>query len=174
MSNDSSTYGMTPAELSSFLAEQRENGFQGLPQKHRLFALEFSQSGSYIDASKKAEIGKETGRNLLRDPLVTCFINYLNQQKEHYTLIDAGFIESQYLQLFAKLTGEEEVPVVDKNTGAQLYRHEFNGPAAVSALRDMAKISGHYKEDGTLRVELGVSLNEDQKRLLDKALDELY
>lgn len=170
MADNSNPYGMASGELSKFLAEQRENGFLDLDQNKRLFALEFVQTGSYVESAAKAGVASDTGRRWLKDPLVSCFINYLNQQKEHYSLIDASFVESQYLGLFAKLVGEEEVDIVDKD-GLAIRRKKFHASEAVAALRDMAKISGHYKEDVSLNMKLTADLSEDQKQILDKLLD---
>lgn len=170
MADDSNRYGMESGELRTYLAEQRENGFLSLDQGKRLFALEFVQSGSYVESATKAGISSETGRRWLKDPLVACFINYLNQQKEHYSLIDASFVESQYLGLFAKLIGEEEVDIVDKD-GVAIKRKKFHASEAVAALRDMAKISGHYKDDPSMVLNLNTNLSDDQKQILDKLLD---
>ena len=164
---------MSPSELNSYLHEQRENGFTGLSQQKRLFALRFIEACSYVEAAEAADITPETGRRWLRDPLVSCFINYLNQQKEHYSLIDAGFIETQYLRLFAKLTGEEAVPFVNRE-GIESQVKRFDGAGAVAALRDMAKISGHYKEDPKVKVEIGTVLSEEQKKMLDDMLESNY
>lgn len=164
---------MKSAELSAFLAEQRENGFLALAQDKRLFALTFVETGSYVQASAAAGIQKETGKRWMTDPLVSCFINYLNQQKEHYSLIDASFVESQYLALFAKLIGEDEVDIVDKD-GCAVQRRKFHASEAVAALRDMAKISGHYKEDNSLNIKITSDLTEEQRKLLDQALDGKY
>lgn len=172
MAESSNIYGMRSQELNAYLAEQRENGFLGLAQDKRLFGLTFVETGSYIQASDKAQVSRETGKRWLTDPLVSCFINYLNQQKEHYSLIDASFVESQYLSLFAKLMGEDEVDMVDKE-GFPMSRKKFHASEAVAALRDMAKISGHYKEDNSLNIKITSDLTEDQKRLLDKALDDI-
>ena len=172
MSNASNNYGMTQDELRSFLADQRENGFLALGQDKRLFALNFVETGSYAMASEAAMVVKDTGRRWLRDPLVSAFIAYLNQQKEHYSLIDASFVESQYLVLLAKLLGEEEVPMVNKD-GAQFSAKKFHSSEAVAALRDMAKISGHYKEDSTVNVHV-TNLTDDQRRILNEKLDANY
>jgi|GEM_PF-4804341 len=172
MSSASNSYGMTPGELNSFLAEQRENGFLALPQPKRLFGLNFTETGSYAKASEAASISNDTGRRWLRDPLVSAFISYLNQQKEHYSLIDASFVESQYLVLLAKLLGEEEVPMVNKD-GATFLGRKFHSSEAVAALRDMAKISGHYKDDSTITVQV-TNLTDDQRRILNEKLDANY
>jgi hypothetical protein len=173
MADASNIYGMTAAEQSSFLAEQRENGFQALSQGQRAFALDFIQSGSIPQASQAAGVKPETGRRWVRDPLVSGFIHYLNQQKEHYSLIDASFVETQYLNLLGKLLGEEQVSMVDKD-GMQIERKKFEGAAAVACLRDLAKISGHYKEDGnTINVQV-TTLTDEQKRFLDEKLNSAY
>lgn len=173
MSGSYDTYGMAPQEFANFLTEQRQNGYSALSQRDRQFALEFIQTGSYVAAAKAVGVSSQTGARLLKDPLVSSFVNHLNQRKEHYSLIDASFIETQYLVLFAKLSGEEPVDFIDKD-GCQQTGRKFDGPAAVSALRDMAKISGNYREDGTLQVSLiAADLTDDQKKLLGAAIDDL-
>jgi len=173
MASASNSYGMTAEEQRLYLDEQRQNGFLDLPQDKRAFALEFIQTGSYIEASKSAEIQTATGRRWLRDPLVAAFIQYLNQQKEHYSLIDAGFIETQYLVLLGKLLGEESVPMVTSD-GASYSAKKFHSSEAVGCLRDLAKISGHYKEEGaTVNVQV-TNLTDEQRQLLNSKLDENY
>lgn len=173
MANDLSSYGMTADEQRLYLEEQRQNGFLDLPQDKRAFALEFVQSGSYVEASNAVGIQTGTGRRWLRDPLVASFIQYLNQQKEHYSLIDAGFIETQYLVLLGKLLGEEAVPMADKE-GVVFQAKKFHASEAVSCLRDLAKISGHYKEEGsTVNVQV-TNLTEEQRRILNEKLDANY
>jgi len=164
---------MTPDELRTFLADERENGFLSLGQIERTFALEFVASGSYIEAAEKAGIGRDRARRLLKDSHVACFINYLNQRKEHFSLIDVSFVEVQYLSLFAKLMGDDEIDLVDKE-GTVSRVKKFHASEAVAALRDMAKISGHLKDDPSLVVINGVQLTEEQQAILNKALDERY
>ena len=173
MSTDIKPSDMRPADLKSFLAEERENGFLSLTQAQRNFAIEFTKCASHLEAADHAEIPRDKALRTLRDPLVACFINYLNQQKEHYSLIDASFIEVQYLGLLSKLMGEEEVPMLDKE-GTPMKRKVFHSSEAVALLRDMAKISGHYKDDPSVVVNVAAQLTEEQQALLNKALDERY
>lgn len=173
MASDSTIYGMTAEELRLFLSEERENGFQRLEQKKRAFALDFIQSGSAPRSAGAVGISTETGRRWLKDPHVAAFIHYLNQQQEHYSLINASFIETQYLGLLGKLLGEEPVAMVDKD-GAAFTAKKFDGSSAVSCLRDLAKISGHYKEEGsTINVQV-TTLTEAQQKFLDEKLNSEY
>lgn len=173
MSADSNIFGMTADEQRSFLSEQRENGFQQLEQPKRLFALEFVATGSVAQSAEAAGITTATGHRWIKNPVVSAFVHYLNQQKEHYSLIDASFVESQYVSLLSKLLGEEEVAMVDKE-GVQFMAKKFEGAAAVSCLRDLAKISGHYKEDGsTINVQV-TTLTEAQQKFLNEKLDSEY
>lgn len=173
MASALNSYGMTADEQRLYLDEQRQNGFLDLPQDKRAFALEFIQSGSYVEASNAIGIQTATGRRWLRDPLISAFIQYLNQQKEHYSLIDAGFIETQYLILLSKLLGEEAVPMVDKD-GTAFLAKKFHSSEAVGCLRDLAKVSGNYKEEGaTINVQV-TSLTDEQRQILNAKLDETY
>ena len=173
MASASNIYGMTADEQRSFLAEERESGFIRLEQPKRMFALEFVATGSIAEACKAGGIKSDAGRRWLRDPHIAAFIHYLNQQQEHYSLINASFIETQYLSLLGKLLGEEEVALVDKD-GAQFRAKKFDGSGAVAALRDLAKISGHYKEDGTTVNVQVTTLTDAQKKFLDEKLNREY
>lgn len=173
MSSDVKPSNMMPGELKQFLVDERANGFLSLTQEQRIFGLSFTQGFSYLEAADKAGISRNAAARTLRDPLVACFINYLNQQKEHYSLIDASFIEVTYLNLLAKLMGEEEVPMVDKE-GTPISRKVFHSSEAVALLRDMAKVSGHYKDDPSIILNVATNLTEEQKAILDKALDANY
>ena len=166
-------YGMTADEQRSFLAEERENGFRNLEQSKRAFALEFVATGSLTEAAAAGGIQPAAARRWVRDPHIAAFIHYLNQQQEHYSLINAGFIETQYLSLLSKLLGEEEVALVDKD-GAQYRAKKFDGAGAVSCLRDLAKISGHYKEDGNNITVQVTTLTDAQKKFLDEKLNNEY
>lgn len=173
MANASPIYGMTADEQKQFLSEERENGFPRLEQTKRAFALEFVATGSIAEAAGVAGVTNDTGRRWLKDQHVAAFIHYLNQQQEHYSLINASFIETQYLGLLGKLLGDEEVAILDKE-GIQRYGKKFDGAGAVSCLRDLAKISGHYKEDGnTINVQV-TTLTDEQKRFLDEKLNSAY
>lgn len=173
MSSEIKPSEMNPADLKQFLVDERENGFLSLAQDKRIFALEFVKGATYLEAADAAGIHRNVAARVLRDPLTACFINYLNQQKEHYSLIDASFIEVTYLQLLSKLMGEEKVPMLDKE-GSAMERKVFHSSEAVACLRDMAKISGHYKDDPSIIVAVQTKLTEEQQAILDKALDERY
>jgi len=173
MSNDTKPSDLTPSDLKQFLVDNRENGFLSLTQAQRVFGLEFTKGATYLEAAETAGIHKSQAARTLRDPLVACFINYLNQQKEHYSLIDASFIEVTYLTLLSKLMGEEEVPMIDRE-GTAMLRKVFHSSEAVALLRDMAKISGHYKDDPSIILNVQTQLTEEQRMILDKALDERF
>lgn len=165
---------MTPEQLRSFLAEERENGFLHLDQDGRLFAIEFTRCGSVPEAADAVKISRERAKRMIRDPLVRNFINYLNQQKEHYSLIDASFIETQYLELLAMVLGKEDVAMVNKD-GMTFTARAFDGNVARGVLQDLAKISGNFKDDPSVVInQNNVNLSDSQKAALDKLLDADY
>lgn len=178
MSEISNLYSGNPDALKSWLEANRQNGFMDLPQQHRAFVLEYIKTHDRFDACDVAGISRNQSLKVLRDPLVQEFIKYLNEQKQHYSLIDASFIEVQYLSLYGKLLGEEEVAMVDKD-GNTLVRKKFHASESVAALRDMAKMSGVYKEDPVSPVNVNVNLADvkltnNQQAALDKALDDEF
>lgn len=178
MNSISDLYSGNPEGLKSWLETNRLNGFSDLPQKERLFALEFVKSGDRFEAAKRAGIASNQTLRTLREPLVQEFIQYLNAQKQHYSLIDASFIEVQYLTLYGRLMGEEEVAVLDKEGFVQM-RHKFHGSESVAVLRDMAKMAGVYKDDPAVNVNINgapavKALTADQQDTLDRVLDDKF
>jgi phage terminase small subunit len=150
----------------------RLNGFADLTAQQRLFALEYHKEPNHLTAADAAGIGRTAAMRTFRDPLVQEFLKHLREKQEHYTLIDKGFIEVQYLSLYGKLIGEEDVAFVDKEGDTQMVR-KFHASEAVSLLRDMAKTIGVLKEEGanvTFNMN-NVNLTDEQKSILDAALD---
>ena len=175
MSNVSSTYERSLEGLKEQLAVNRLNGFADLTAQQRLFALEYHKEPNHLTAADNANIPRNQAMRMFREPLVQEFLKHLREKQEHYTLIDKGFIEVQYLSLYGKLIGEEEVNFVDKDGETRPVK-KFHASEAVSLLRDMAKTIGVLKEDGaSVTVNLNnVNLNDEQKAILDAALDAKY
>lgn len=179
MSEISALYDENPEGLKAWLETNRLNGFSDLSQAERLLALEYVKTGDRFEAAKAAGIAPNRILRTLRDPLVQEFIKYLNDQRQHYSLIDASFVEVQYLSLYGKLIGEEEVPIVDKD-GFVLMRHKFHASESVAALRDIAKMSGVYKEEqSAVNVNIGlggqtVKLTPEQQAAFDEVLNDRY
>lgn len=180
MSNVTSLYEQNLDGLKDLLASNRLNGFVDLPAQHRLFALEYHKEPNHFKAADECGIARNQALRILREPLVQEFIKYLREKQEHYTLIDKGFIEVQYLTLYGKLLGEEEVNMVDKD-GLAFTAKKFHSSEAVAALRDMAKSVEFFKEDPAARVNVNLGVNfanveltDDQRSVLDTALDAKY
>lgn len=177
MSEISANYDGNPEGLKSWLEQNRLNGFSDLSQAERLFALEYVKTCDRFEAARVSGIAPTRTLRILRDPLVQEFIKHLNDQKQHYSLIDAAFIEVQYLSLYGKLMGEEAVAIVDKENCVHM-RHKFHASESVAALRDMAKMSGVYKEEQpgvNVNVNLGnVKLNPEQQAAFNKVLDDSF
>lgn len=180
MSSVTSLYEQNLNGLKEHLESNRLNGFADLPANHRIFALEYFKEPDRFKAAEVAGIAKSGALRVLRDPLVQEFLKYLRDKQEHYTLIDKGFIEVQYLNLFGKLIGEEDVQMVDKD-GVAFTAKKFHASEAVSALRDMAKSINFFGDESPkLSVNVGVNnfanveLTDEQKAILDAALDAKY
>lgn len=161
MSNLPQVFETKPEELKAWLEENRQNGFLDLSSQHKQFAFEYLKCYSHLQAADAVGIARNIALRTLKDPLVQAFIVYLNERKEHYTLIDASFIEVQYLSLYGKLIGEEDVPMVDKN-GDCFVGRKFHAAEAVGALRDMAKSTKFFKEGSG---QGGVNINFDLSAL---------
>lgn len=150
-------YEKNPEELKSWLEQNRQNGFLDLDDQKKAFVYKYMTHYSHREAATEVGFNAGQGFHILREPLVQAFMAYLQQKKENYTLIDSSFIEVQYLRLYGKLLGEEEVDMVDKN-GTHFRGKKFHAAEAVSALRDMAKSTKFFKEGSG---QGGVNINFD-------------
>lgn len=157
MTNSLSLQEQNPEDLKNWLEQNRQNGFADLSPQHRSFCYEYLRTYNHHQAAEEVGVPKVMALRTLKNPLVQAFIAYLNQKKEHFTLIDAAFIEVQYLSLYSKLIGEEEVPLQDKN-GDMFLAKKFHASESVSALRDMAKSTKFFKEGSG---QGGVNINFD-------------
>lgn len=164
--------------LEQFLESNRLNGFMDLDLKARSFILEYVQTHNRNAAAQAVDISKDQGTRILQDPLGREFLKYVQGKRQHYSLVNAAFIEIQQLDLLTKLLGEEEVPMVDKD-GRPYQAKKFHSSEAVALLRDMSKSAGLIDDtrikinnvNNTSSSATNVELTDDQKKILDQVLD---
>lgn len=137
---------MSPEELRDYLNENKANGFADLSLQARAFAHEYIECRSHLLAADAAKVPRNKALSLIRHPLVQIFLEYLNGRKSHYSLIDTAFIEVQYLSLYSKLLGEEEIPSVTRE-GKAIKVKRFHPAESVNALRDMARSIDFFGEN---------------------------
>ena len=143
---------MKQEDYELWLKTQVDSGFPELSLAARQFAIEMIECRDHLLAADLAQIPRNQAMKMWRHPLVQAFMAYLNEKRTNYSLIDSSFIEVQYLSLFNKLMGNEEVPMVDKD-GTAISRKKFHASEAVAALGAMAKAVDFFGDSKPIRLE---------------------
>lgn len=129
------------------LEYNRSNDWVDVPAKAKVFAHEFSVVGNLTSACRAVGIGRERGARLLKDPLVSAYVAYLQETLVLDTLITRSFVELGLLDVYEKCMGEVDVPNVTKD-GDVVMAPRFNAAGAMSALKEMKPLAGMNKEEG--------------------------
>ena len=67
------------------------------------------------------------------------------------------YLEANYLRILPMLLGDEKVAVI--SNGMAFDAKQFNGPSALTALRDMAKLKGLQKQEDVTKGGINVTVN---------------
>jgi len=147
-------------ELSNYIDSNRKNGWPDLKPNEKTFAFNYMQHFNHNRAARDAGWKSAGyGLKLLRDPLVSAFIGFLKDELQERTLIDAEFVQSQWLELLPKLNGEEDIPLIT-SSGEEIMARKFHGSEMVSALRELGKSTKFYEEGsgGSGNVSIAINL----------------
>lgn len=124
-----------------------ESNFADLEPQKRAFALSYVIDYDHRRAAMEAGIKPNRGFSLLRDPLVSAFIKFLQDELQISNIITADFIKAQYLALIPKLAGQEDIPIILPD-GEQIEGKKFYPGELTNVLKELAKSTKFY-EDGS-------------------------
>ena len=132
----------------SLLERQLANGWADVEERDKAFSVEYLTNGfNHCNAAESVGLSRSSGMRKLRNPLVSAFISYLQEQNSSAKLITQQFVEAQYLEILPKLKGDEDVDMVDLKTGESFRARKFHSAEIVSVLRDLGKSSGYIAPD---------------------------
>lgn len=133
-----------PSEVKSVIETLRSKNWAGLAPDSRAFAVAYLKSYSHIQAAR--DIGKPgRGLDYIRDPLVSAFIQDLQQDFDEYNFITANWVRQKWVELIPKLMGEEAVPVITSH-GEEVKAHKFHSSESIAALRELSKSTKFYAD----------------------------
>ncbi len=136
----------TAVDIGVNIEKARADGWVALSAEQAKVAIEFVTSGMSIKqlASHLGMPAAEIKRHLAT-PLVRAFVSDLQTEVAKHKIINRAWVENQILELWPKLTGEEEVDVVNMKEGVSFKANKFHSA-------EIASIIKHF------------SGNEDQKK----------
>lgn len=151
----------TLMEMRKNVELAREGGYVCLTPVQRQVAIEFATTGHTAK-----EIARKMGQpqslvvGAIADPVVRAFIADLQAEIAQHKIINAAWVEQQILEQWPRLTGEEEVPLVNK-AGEQILARKYHAPEVASILKHFSG-NADQKKAGAVQVvinfgEMGVA-----------------
>ena len=149
---------MSPKELESLLAKNRDHGYPDVTDQHKMFAHEYILDFDHNRAAAAVGYSRSNGIRMLRDPLISAFIEELKQSMFSRMSIDADMVRAMWIETIPKLAGKEAVPKMLKD-GSVVEGCHFDGPSLVSALKDIGTMTDLYKNGSGGNQPVSVSIN---------------
>lgn len=157
--------------LALEVERQKQLDWADLDPALRAFAHAYMISYNHREAAEAAGYSASKGISLVRDPLVSAYVQHLQNQNLVSNVITEDFVRSQYLNLIPKLAGEEDINIVTA-IGQELSVKKFHSSELVAVLRELGKSTKFY-ENGSGQ-ESGVTINlnlgdvcSDKVRVID-------
>lgn len=128
--------------------EARKDGFKCLSPLDKAVAIEFATTGHTL-RQVAMDIGQPLGdvRKAFSSPLVRGFIHDLQMEVAQHKIINAAWVEQQVMDMWPKLTGEEDVDLVTAK-GESYTAKKFHSAEVTSILRHFSGNSDQKKAGG--------------------------
>lgn len=166
----------TAVDIGVNIERARADGWRILTPEQSKVAIEFVTSGMSIK-QLAAHLGMPQAeiKRCLAQPVVRAFVSDLQAEVAKHKIINRAWVENQILELWPKLTGEEEVDVVNMKEGISFKANKFHSAEIASIIKhfsgneDQKKAGGvqvvinfgQMGVDGTAKPSIDVSGAED-------------
>ena len=149
-------------DVETQIAEYREDNWVQFDNQLKAFALDYIQHYNHRLSCKRADLPKDMGIKLIRDPLVSALISDLISQRQIRTNITDDMVSTLWLNMLPKLMGEEDIAMID-NTGNEFQGRKFHASESVRALTEISKSTKFYAEgSGTGQINIqAILINGD-------------
>jgi len=135
---------MKKDDLIAQIDRNKLSNWEDIDPQRKAFALNYVIVYDHRSSAKLAGFSPDSGLRLLREPLLSAYIAYLQEEDYITNLITEDFIRVQFLNLLPMLSGQVEVPVVDSR-GTSYNVKKFFPNELVSVLKEMAKSTKFYE-----------------------------
>lgn len=143
--------GILPGDIERQIERLRESGWAELSADRRAFAIAYIETMSHAEAAKKIKKAGQ-GMKYMRDPKVLALIQDLQDEMAKYNALTAHWVRVKSMELYEKLSGDVEVPMVTAQ-GQTFTAKKFHSGESVSLLRDIGKQAGMYADQSTLKLQ---------------------
>lgn len=153
----------------AYFDKQQEEDWPDLSFQLRAFANEYVTNG-YDHRKAAVTVGRaaNSAKNMLRNPLVKHYINYLQNNRLDSPLVTRDFLDAKLEELHDIAMGNVEIPIVLAD-GTRVDECKFMGDLAFKTLQERAKLYGHAKPEPEGGGNGGVVVNIDVGALLGKS-----
>ena len=134
----------TKEEYHAIIERNEKSDWSDLEPRERAFAYSYLTDYNHRRAANDVGLGADAGIRYLRRPLVSAFIQFLQERSHIANTITDDFVRTQMLNLLPKLLGQEPVPLVDKD-GGEFDALKFHPSESVNLLRELAKSTKFYE-----------------------------
>lgn len=145
--------------ITKLIEANKKAGWPDLEPWQKSFCAEYIECYSHRDAAKLAGKSPAQGVRILRDPLVSAYIAFLQEKITTRKIITREFIESEMLELNDIAMGRVETKLVDKD-GIAYSAEVHNLPVARAVQTEMAKATKFYEDGssqgGTVEIQLNL------------------
>lgn len=146
-------------ELLTYVERQKQNGWEDLPSKKKAFAHELVANGyNHRLAAETTGFPKSRGIALLREPLISAYIEHLQTLQLTNNIITKDFINAQYLHLYEMATGLEPIHHVLPD-GEEIMVRKTELGTAHNILDKMSKSTDYAKETGNKSAAVNVNID---------------
>lgn len=134
----------TEEEYNAIIERNKKSDWADLEPRERAFAYSYLADYNHRRAAQSINLSADHGIRILRRPLVSAFIQFLQERSHIANTITDDFVRTQMVNLLPKLLGQEPVPLVDKD-GGEFDALKFHPSESVNLLREMAKSTKFYE-----------------------------
>lgn len=135
---------MKKDDLIAQIERNKTSNWEDLDPQRKAFALNYVIIYDHRHSAKLAGFSPDSGLRLLREPLLSAYIANLQEEDYITNLITEDFIRVQFLNLIPMLSGQVEVPIVNKDGYSSNVKKFFPGEL-VSVLKELAKSTKFYE-----------------------------
>ena len=152
---------VTSMELSRITAKRLEEeaakDYPSLGNQRKLFAYYYIRDFDHVAAAVEAGFSGSSGIRLIREPVLSHFIESLKKEMFTRLQIDADMVKTWWLETLPILSGKSEAPRMLKD-GTSIEAKHFDAPSLVAALKELGKMTDIYK-DGSGNGETNIVIN---------------
>lgn len=149
-----------PAKPTEDFTAEREAGFPNVQPEHKSFMSVYAEEYDFKGTCASFGLKPAAGRRLLGKPINKAFLNFLEEDWRDVSVLRKEWVELQWLETYEKLSGEAEIPFVNRDGIAGTVK-KFHASETVSCLKEISHLSGADKEaDGKGAVHININLSK--------------